>query len=131
MKTVEIIRGTFEGKYHAGDMVSVPDSVAEILISEKFARIAEQENEQDASDYDFASADEICAMSTKKELEIYAASIGMMELDGRMKIKDMQTAILNYQEELIDKKMPVDSEEPTNQDEYGEQDESGEKSEDQ
>lgn len=103
MKTVEIIRGTFEGKYHAGDRVSVPDPVAEILISEKFARIAESADEPDAADYDFASADEICAMSTKKELETYAASIVMMELDGSMKIKDMQTAILNYQEELIAK----------------------------
>lgn len=131
MKTVEIIRGTFEGKYHAGDMVSVPDPVAEILISEKFARIAEPYAKPDAADYDFASADEIYAMSTKKELETYAASIGMMELDGRMKIKDMQTEILNYQEELIDKKTPVDSEEPTNQDEPGELDESGEKSENQ
>ena len=36
MKTVEMIRGTFEGKYHAGDQVVVSDQVADILISEKF-----------------------------------------------------------------------------------------------
>ena len=98
MKTVEIIRGTFEGKYHAGDMVSIPDPVAEILISEKFARIAESADEPDASDYDFASADEIWAMYTKEEVETYAASIGMMEVDGRMKMKDMRTEILDYEE---------------------------------
>lgn len=103
MKTVEIIRGTFEGKYHAGDQVAVSDQVADILISEKFAKIVETEYEVDAGDYHFASSDEICAMSTKKELETYAASIGMLSLDGSMKIKDMQTAILNYQEELIAK----------------------------
>lgn len=103
MKTVEIIRGTFEGKYHAGDQVAVSDQVADILISEKFAKIVETEDEVDAGDYHFASSDEICVMSTKKELETYAASIGMLSLDGSMKIKDMQTAILNYQEELIAK----------------------------
>lgn len=103
MKTVEIIRGTFEGKYHAGDQVAVSDQVADILISEKFAKIVETEDEVDAGDYEFASGDEIRSMSTKKELETYAASIGMLELDGSMKIRDMQTAILNYQEELIAK----------------------------
>ena len=103
MKTVEIIRGTFEGKYHAGDQVAVSDQVADILINEKFAKIIESEDDVDVNDYQFASSDEIIAMSTKKELETYAASIGMLELDGRMKIKDMQNAILNYQEELIAK----------------------------
>ncbi len=103
MKTVEIIRGTFEGKYHAGDQVSISDQVADILIAEKFAKIVESEDDVDVNDYQFASRDEIIAMSTKKELETYAASIGMLELDGSMKIKDMQNAILNYQEELIAK----------------------------
>lgn len=103
MKTVEIIRGTFEGKYHAGDQVAVSDQVADILISEKFAKVVESEDDVDVNDYQFASRDEIIAMSTKKELETYAASIGMLELDGSMKIKDMQNAILNYQEELIAK----------------------------
>lgn len=103
MKTVEIIRGTFEGKYHAGDQVAVSDPVAELLIAEKFAKIVESEDDVDVNDYQFASRDEIIAMSTKKELETYAASIGMLSLDGRMKIKDMQNAILNYQEELIAK----------------------------
>lgn len=103
MKTVEIIRGTFEGKYHAGDQVAVSDQVADILIKEKFAKIVESDDAADASDYNFASSDEILAMSTKKELETYAASIGMLSLDGSMKVKDMQNAILNYQEELIAK----------------------------
>lgn len=103
MKTVEIIRGTFEGKYHKGDQVAVSDLVAEFLIDEKFAKIVETEDAADASDFHFASGDEIRAMSTKKELELYAASIGMLSLDGSMKIKDMQNEILNYQEELIAK----------------------------
>ena len=103
MKTVEIIRGTFEGKYHAGDQVAVADQVADILINEKFAKIVESEDDVDVNAYHFASRDEIIAMATKKELETYAASIGMLELDGSMKIKDMQNAILNYQEELIAK----------------------------
>lgn len=101
MKTVEIIRGVFEGKYHAGDQVAVSDQVADILIAENFARIVEVEGEVDAGDYHFASGEEILAMSTKKELEIYAASIGMLSLDSSMKIRDMQNAVLNYQEELI------------------------------
>lgn len=103
MKTVEIIRGTFEGKYHKGDQVAVSDLVAEFLVNEKFAKIVESEDAVDASDFHFASGDEIRAMSTKKELELYAASIGMLSLDGSMKIKDMQNEILNYQEELIAK----------------------------
>ncbi|MBO5155276.1 MAG: hypothetical protein J6C00_13130 [Eubacterium sp.] len=103
MKTVEIIRGTFEGKYHARDQVAVSDQVADILINEKFAKIVESEDDVDVNDYQFASRDEIIVMDTKKELETYAASIGMLSLDGRMKIKDMQNAILNYQEELIAK----------------------------
>lgn len=103
MKTVEIIRGTFEGKYHAGDQVAVSDPVADLLIAEKFAKIVESDDAADASDYHFASGDEIRAMSTKKELETYAASIGMLSLDGSLKIKDMQNVILNYQEELIAK----------------------------
>ena len=103
MKTIEIIRGTFDGKYHAGDQVAVSDPVAALLVAEKFAKIVESEDDVDVNDYQFASGDEIIAMSTKKELETYAASIGMLSLDGRMKIKDMQNAILNYQEELIAK----------------------------
>lgn len=103
MKTVEIIRGTFEGKYHAGDQVAVSDQVADILITEKFAKVVESEDDVDVNAYHFASSDEIIAMSTKKELETYAATIGMLSLDGSMKIKDMQNAILNYQEELIAK----------------------------
>ena len=103
MKTVEMIRGIFEGKYHAGDQVVVSDQVADILISEKFAKIVTEEDESDAVNYDFASREEILAMSTKKELETYAAAIGMLSLDGRLKVKDMQNEILNYQEELIAK----------------------------
>lgn len=103
MKTVEIIRGTFEGKYHAGDQVAVSDQVADILITEKFAKVVESEDDVDVNAYHFASRDEIIAMSTKKELETYAATIGMLSLDGSMKIKDMKNAILNYQEELIAK----------------------------
>lgn len=103
MKTVEIIRGTFEGKYHKGDQVAVSDQVAEFLVNEKFAKIVETKDDTDASDYHFASGDEIRAMSTKKDLEAYAASIGMLSLDGSMKIRDMQNEILNYQEELITK----------------------------
>ena len=103
MKTVEMIRGTFEGKYHAGDQVAVSDQVADILVSEKFAKIVTEEDESDAVNYDFASREEILAMSTKKELEMYAAAIGMLSLDGRLKVKDMQNEILNYQEELIAK----------------------------
>lgn len=101
MKTVEITRGTFEGKYHKGDQVAVSDLVAEFLIAEKFAKIVEQKGTADVGDYHFVSGDEIRAMSTKKELETYAATIGMLSLDGGMKIKDMQNAILNYQEEII------------------------------
>ena len=103
MRTVEIIRGTFEGKYHAGDQVTVSDQVANILIREKFAKIVESDDTADASDYNFVSSDKILEMSTKKELETYAASIGMLSLDSSMKVKDMQNAILNYQEELIAK----------------------------
>lgn len=103
MKTVEIIRGTFEGRYRAGDQVAVADAVAEILVSEKFARLVAGEAENCACDYEFRSADEVLAMTTKKELETYAASIGMMSLDGSMKVKDMQSAVLNYQEELLAK----------------------------
>lgn len=103
MKTVEITRGTFEGKYHKGDRVAVSDPVAEFLIAEKFAKIVETEDTIDAGDVHFASGDEIRAMSTKKELATYAASIGMLSLDGSMKIKEMQNEILNYQEELIAK----------------------------
>lgn len=103
MKTVEIIRGTFEGKYHAGDLVAVSDQVADILLQERFAKIVESEGEADAGNYHFETAEAIRGMTTKKELELYAASIGMLSLDGSMKIKDMQNAILNYQEELIAK----------------------------
>lgn len=103
MKTVEIIRGTFEGRYHAGDRVAVADAVAEILVSEKFAQLVVGESEDCTCDCDFRSADEVLAMTTKKELETYAASIGMMSLDGSMKVKDMQSAVLNYQEELLAK----------------------------
>ncbi len=103
MKTVEITRGTFEGKYRAGDQVVVSDLTADVLVKEKFARIVEPEGEVYAGDYVFASKEDVLAMSTKKELETYAASIGMLSLDGGLKIKDMQSAILNYQEELIAK----------------------------
>ena len=105
MKTVEIVRGTFEGKYHQGDQVAVGDPVAAILVKENFAKIVPDPGSQntDPGQYDFASSEEILAMSTKKELEMYAASIGMPSLDSKLKIKDMQTAILNYQDELIDK----------------------------
>lgn len=105
MKTVEIIRGTFEGKYHAGDQVSVGDPVADILVKEKFAKVVPDSGYQntDLGQYDFISSEKIIAMNTKKELESYAASIGMLSLDSSMKIKDMQTAILNYQDELLAK----------------------------
>ena len=111
MKTVEMIRGTFEGKYHAGDQVVVSDQVADILVSEKFAKIVTEDDGSDAGNYDFASREEILAMSTKKELETYAAAIGMLSLDGRLKVKDMQNEILNYQEELIAKREDLSEEE--------------------
>lgn len=103
MKTVEIIRGTFEGKYHAGDHVAVSDLVADILVDEKFAKVVESEDTCDIDQDVFVSSEAVMAMNTKKELEAYAATIGMLSLDSSMKIKDMQNAILNYQEELISK----------------------------
>lgn len=103
MKTVEMIRGTFEGRYHAGDQVAVSDQVADILVAEKFARIVESEDENGIDLATLLSTEAIMAMNTKKELEAYAARIGMLSLDGSMKIKDMQNAILNYQDECIAK----------------------------
>lgn len=103
MKTVEMIRGTFEGRYHAGDQVAVSDQVADILVAEKFARIVESEDERGIDLGALLSTEDIMAMNTKKELEAYAANIGMLSLDGSMKVKDMQNAILNYQDECIAK----------------------------
>jgi len=103
MKTVEITRGTFEGRYHAGDQVAVSDQVADILVAERFAKIVESEDERDIDLDALLSTEAIMAMNTKKELEAYAAHIGMLSLDGSMKIKDMQNAILNYQDEFIAK----------------------------
>ena len=103
MKIVEITRGTFEGRYHAGDQVAVSDQVADILVAERFAKIVESEDERGIDLDALLSTEAIMAMNTKKELEAYAAHIGMLSLDGNMKIKDMQNAILNYQDEFIAK----------------------------
>ena len=97
-----------EQLYTFGDPLRHPDSrvitcVYFALVRYEDVKVVESEDDVDVNAYHFASRDEIIAMSTKKELETYAATIGMLSLDGSMKIKDMQNAILNYQEELIAK----------------------------
>lgn len=107
MRTVEIVRGVFDGKYEKGDQVSVADCTAELLISEGFAKPVDDKGVPDNLDgaqaEELLSEDDIRAMDKKKDLESYAAAIGMAELDSRLKIVEMQDAILNYQQELESK----------------------------
>lgn len=103
MKTIEILRGTFEGKYHKGDRVAVQDALADVMVLDNFAKVVTEQDENADVDgsVEYKTSDEILAMKTKKELESYAASIGMLELDGKLTVKDMQKEVLNYQEELL------------------------------